>query len=177
MTDSRMQTSSNGILRASIITVVALLLGLAAPTPSHAGLGSDIIQQINQSVAGIDKAIQSGDLPYISISEESGTEGLPPAYKMYYSRNGDGKLIAAVVSVGHESWGNTFSYYFDDQQRVMKYLKTCEGRSDCPPKTAIIYGTNGKIVWKNTEEPAVPPSQIVTIYTAITQLRMPLSQY
>jgi hypothetical protein len=93
-----------------------------------------------------------------------------------YTRR-DSKLIAVIITVGHETWGNTFTYYFDDKQRIMKYSKTCGGRPDCEPKTAIIYGADGKVLWKNTEAPYASPSRIVVLFEAITSLRGPLSRY
>jgi hypothetical protein len=169
-----MQVSETARVRATLASVVALLAS-AVPSSSHAEPGRDLVQEINQRVAEIDKAI--GSLPFISISEEILTEGVPPAYRMYFRRQSPDKLVAAVVTVGHETWATIFSYYFDDQQRPLKYLKACSGLPDCPSRAAIIYGPDRKVIWKNTEEPAVLPSQILALFSTIARFRIPHSAY
>ena len=158
------------------VTSVGMLLAIVLPALALAAPKEDPVQVVNQKVAEIDQAIQDEALPSIAIQEEVESEGVPPSYKLY-TRGAGGKLVAAIVTVGHETWGNTFAYYFDDQQRIMKYSKSCQGRPDCEAKTAIVYGPAGKVLWKNTNAPHAPPARIVALFELITGLREQLGRY
>lgn len=151
--------------------ILALAVSVAAAAPR-----GDPVQAVNRKVAEIDAAIRGGELPGIVVREEVPSEGAPPSYTLY-TRGPGGKLAAAIITVGHETWGNTFAYYFDEEQRILKYSKTCQGRPDCEPRSAILYDAAGKVLWKNTDEPYAPPARIVALFRTIVELREELGRY
>lgn len=130
--------------------------------------GPDPIQEVNKRVATIDAHIGSGDYPLIMSKEILVTEGRPPEFMFYYDPSG---LVATEVSVGHETWLIKYRYYFYPNGQLMKYIEEIEGRPDNPPKLAIIYGADGKIIWSNTDEVKAGPEQIKGLYNSYQDLK------
>ena len=73
----------------------------------------------------------AADAPVV-IEEFSEAEGNPAKITFYFKS--DSVIVAVKVSVGHETWYNEFSYYFNEKKNLVKYLKKTEGRPDNPEK-------------------------------------------
>ncbi len=150
----------------SLIILLCGLLFLAARIPA---LGATVAE-INDKVEKIQKRIQvkNKDLPHLDVAYDynDATEGVPPGFKFYFDAESQ-KLTACLIHVGHETWSHDFSYYFDEQENVLKYLDVIFGDENKSPRSAIIYGKDGKPLWKNVDAPRLEPAEIRTLYRAL----------
>jgi hypothetical protein len=140
------------------------------------GTGTDEVKRINALVAAIDDSLKTEHYAEFTIAEQGLSEGIPPGFTFYYDRD-HGRLAAAVVSVGHETWSNEFRYYFYPDGKPMKYTKATIGRPDNPEKTAIIFDKQGKIVWKNVEEPQVAIETLASLFKNLQETRKKFAEY
>jgi hypothetical protein len=158
----------------------ALLLALAALPAAGASKGKgepSELKKVNALVAAIDKAIAQGAYPELSVGDENWPhEGVPPRFKLYYDL-GSERLVAAVISAGHESWSTEFRYYFYADGKLMKYTRTYDGRDDQPPKRAMIFAENGAVLWKNTDEPHVPAQDVLRLFASLCEVRTRFAAY
>ena len=158
----------------------ALLLALAALPAAGAAKGKgepSEIKKVNARVAAIDKAIEQGTYPGLAVRDEDWPfEGVPPRLKLYYEVDKP-RLVAAVISAGHESWSTEFRYYFYPDGTLMKYARTYDGREDLPPKRAMIFAENGAVLWKNTDEPHVPAADVLRFFASLRDLRARFAAY
>ena len=153
-----------------VVSILALLLC------SRAALGAaSVIDEINGRVDSIDRRIKDQDktLPSIETSYDfkDVTEGAPPQFSFFFD-GGTGRLVACRISVGHETWGRQFFYYFDDSEQIQKYLEVVPpGGSGPPPsRSAILYARDGTIVWRNFEGlPRQAPERIKALYHALSK--------
>ena len=132
------------------------------------------IKTVNSLIASINDSIQSGSYSYLEVNETSTSEGSPATLKMYFKGK---RIILITASVGHETWVNEFSYYYYPNGQPMKYLKETRDRPDNPAKEAIIYSSNGVVVWKNTDAPVVPASELYDSFLKLQEVRAGLSAY
>jgi len=101
------------------------------------------VEEINVKVDKIDKRINDKDdsLPSIETSYDykEPTEGVPPQFSFFFDRE-TRKLVACRVHVGHETWAKEFSYYFDENEDIMKYLEVIPASESGPEasRAAII---------------------------------------
>ncbi|MDD2734869.1 MAG: hypothetical protein PHF56_13085 [Desulfuromonadaceae bacterium] len=153
-------------------TILLIFIFLSLSFVSHAK--QDPIETVNKHVAILQAKISRGELPFIEINDVAVTEGKPPEFKLYYSGN---SLIAALISVGHESWSVRFSYFFYEDGTPMKFTKVVQGRSDIAPRQGIIFDRNGKILWSDISVPPVDPAHIQDIFHRFSQLRGRFSEY
>jgi len=131
----------------------------------------NLIKIANEYVKLVDKSL--GEYSVYSLSSETLSEGSPPTYKFYTK---DNLLVAAIINVGHETWSNSYHYYYNNH-KIVKYLKSTQGRIDNPPRKAIIYASNGKIIWKNEDAPSVSPDSVLTIFKLFTEINRKLANY
>jgi hypothetical protein len=119
-----------------------------------------------------------GEHPTFEIHENENipTEGVPPKLKLYYEP-GQQRLVAAVISVGHETWSTVFRYYFYPNGKLMKTSKSIDGRDDNPPKTAMIFDKNGMVLSKNTDEAPVPAEELVRMFSKLHDMQLCFSAY
>lgn len=138
--------------------------------------GIEEVKRINRMVAAIDDSLKTEHYAEFTIAEQGLSEGVPPGFTFYYDRD-HGRLAAAVISVGHETWSNEFRYYFYPDGKPMKYMKATIGRPDTPEKTAIIFDKQGNIVWKNVEEPQVGIETLVSLFKNLQETRKKFAEY
>ncbi len=82
---------------------------------------------------------------------------------MYYYKPENMELVMLQVSVGHEIFSTKHTYYLNNN-RVIKYLKETFDHPDSPPPKVIIYDVNGKVLWKNIDEPAVSTVDVIKLF-------------
>jgi hypothetical protein len=133
------------------------------------------VEEINAKVDRIDKLIKDKDktLPSIETSFDfkDATEGVPPQFSFFFD-SGSSKLIVCRIHVGHETWGRDFFYYFDENEDIQKYLEVVPASKFGPSasRSAIIYGSNSKVLWKNLETPPrQAPETIRALYQALSK--------
>lgn len=153
-------------------TIWLFFVFLSISLASYAG--QDSVESVNKDVASLQEEIARGDLPYIEINDIVVTEGKPPELKLHY--RGD-RLIAAFVSVGHETWSTHFSYFFYDNGAPMKFTKVIQGRPDSPPRQGVVYDRSGKVLWKNIDAPPVDPARLHQLLSRLNQIREGFSHY
>ncbi len=100
------------------ITVILFLYLVS--TLSCADSTSDI-KSINQKVAQIEKNKDKLDILSVKLLLEQ-LESSPPEAMFYYNPE-TGKLAMAKITVGHETFSTTHSYYFNKKNKIIKYLK------------------------------------------------------
>ena len=119
------------------------------------------IKSINAKVAEIDK--QKGGLNALELKLHTGEfESVPPEVKYYYEPE-TFILVMLEVSVGHETFVTKHSYYFNENHAI-KYIKEVLHRADNPPKQAIIYASDGSVLWKNMDEPVMDSTKVVELF-------------
>jgi hypothetical protein len=119
------------------------------------------IKSINTIVLHIDKT--KGDLSALELKLHTGEfEAVPPEV-MYYYKPENMELVMLQVSVGHEIFSTKHTYYLNNN-RVIKYLKETFDHPDSPPQKVIIYDVNGKVLWKNIDEPAVSTVDVIKLF-------------
>jgi hypothetical protein len=155
--------------RGALIMLCLLFVGIARAEDQK-----KLIADVNKAVAAIDDSIFRGEYIVLHIEEHSESEGAPPAISMYY--RGD-RLIAAVVTVGHETWSKEFRYYYNANGNPKKYMEIIKNRPDNPPKVARIYAEDGTIVWKNIENEAIKFSEFQGLFTTLQKTRKGFSKY
>ncbi len=119
------------------------------------------IKEANAIVLDIEKNKRYYDTLDISI-ETNELEGIPPSLQFLYSRS-DLSTYIAKASTGHETFSIEYKYYIKNNQ-VLKYTKETIGRVDSPTKKAIIYNTNGTILWQNIDTPILNPIDVITLF-------------
>jgi hypothetical protein len=132
------------------------------------------IADINKAVIAIDDSILRDEYTTLHIEEHSEAEGAPPSFSMYYK--GD-RLIAVVVSVGHETWSKEFRYYYYINGKPQKYVEVINKRPDNPPRVAIIYSENGSVLWKNVEKEVINFSELQNLFLTLQKTRKSFSTY
>jgi hypothetical protein len=138
------------------------------------------VEQINATVEQIDKRISAQELPSIEANYDykDATEGAPPSFSFFFDVR-TSKLVACIVSVGHETWVKQFYYYFDENEKIIKYLEVIPP-SDAGPatsRTAIIYDGNGKVLWKDIQAPRQMPNSIKTLYKSLSKAADAFARY
>jgi hypothetical protein len=133
------------------------------------------VEEINGKVDKIDQRIKDKDktLPSIETSYDfkDATEGVPPQFSFFFD-SGTSKLVLCMIHVGHETWGKDFFYYFDENEDMQKYLEIVPASQFGPAasRSAIIYGKDGKVLWKNLQTPPrQAPEKIKALYHALSQ--------
>ena len=140
--------------------ILLFTLSLLACGPSQADNKVEI-QAVNKAVAEIEKS--KVDLGILELKVHAAElEGVPPEVKYYY-KPGSMELIMMQVDVGHEAFSTYFTYYFKNN-KIIKFIKGTENHPEKPPKQAIIYGSDGKVLWKNIDEPRVLTNVVVDLY-------------
>jgi hypothetical protein len=161
------------------MTVFFFLMGALARTdssrrpihqkPSH----PSSIQEINTQVAAIDQLIKNG-LSEINISYEfnDAMESAPPSFRFFFEESNAGrlKLRACRIAVGHETWSTESVYYFDADEKPLKYRTASLGLPDTTEPHAIIFGKTGEVLWKNMGSPPKPlPQEILALFKLINK--------
>jgi hypothetical protein len=133
------------------------------------------VEEINARVDKIDKLIKEQDktLPSIETSYDfkNATEGVPPQFSFFFDSD-TSKLVVCKIHVGHETWAKDFFYYFDEDEDIQKYLEVVPAVKFGPSssRSAIIYGKNGKVLWKNLDTPPrQAPEKIKDLYQALSK--------
>lgn len=155
----------------SAALLVAAVARAAEPGPA--------VEAVNKKVDAIEKRLsKGGDLPHIDTSYEyeDATEGVSPGFKFFFDSKSE-RLVACKIHVGHETWSKDFTYYFDEDGGLLKYLEVVSGREDNPPRAAIIYGKGGKSLWHNLDAPRLTPEKIKAIYKSLQEGAKPFEPY
>lgn len=145
------------------VLMAAASTGIAAAkddTPAPAG--KQTVDEVNVGVAKIEKEL--GILSFLNVeyNYNDATEGVPPSFKFYFA--GKEKLVACRVHIGYEVWSRDITYYFDAEEKPMKYLVKDSGRPDESKPTAVIYGKKGEVLWENMDLPQLSPQEILTLF-------------
>lgn len=148
------------------------LLGCLSPAASAA---DDPVAEVNRQVSRIEESIAGDRLAALSVVSEETAEGVPPEIRFH--AGADGRLVAASITAGHESWQSKISWYFFENGKAMKYLRIITGRSDQPEREAVVYGREGQVIWKNVDEPLVDAEDLRRAYRAIAAVRKAASRY
>ncbi len=139
---------------------ILLIFCLSIVNQACADSGAEI-KSVNAKVAKIAK--QKNDLNALELKLHTGEfEAVPPEVKYYYDSE-TLKLVMLEVNVGHETFATKHSYYFSENQ-ALKYIKEILHRADNPPKQAIIYASDGSVLWKNIDEPAMDSKKAVELF-------------
>lgn len=141
---------------------------------SKISIATEFSADINSAVERLDQLIENKKLAMITVSGNEELEGVPPEVKFYIL---DGRLVAAAVSTGHETWASKVTWYFYDNGKPMKYLRVITGRQSQPEREAIIYNLEGKVLWNNIDHPLVEINDILSAFTAIGNIRQSASRY
>jgi hypothetical protein len=153
-----------------------LLASLFLPVLAGADDAGNPVTSVNRKVELLDRAIAAGEYPLITVENDRGaTEGLPPVMRFYYERESE-QLVAAFITAGHESWSKSFSYYFDGDENILKYLVVID-RMDDPPREAVLYDGKGGVLWKNTELPSAEPREILAFFRKAMSYQDVFSRY
>ena len=155
-------------MRALLSLILCCGLCPAAPAPG------DPVAEVNARVARIDESLRSESASSVVVSSDGPIEGRPPEIRFSVLA---GRLVAARVSSGHETWTSRVTVYFYDDGRPMKYLRSISGRVDAPPRQAILYAPNGQVLWRNVDEPLVDPAGLRAAYQQIESLRRASARY
>lgn len=134
------------------------------------------ISTLNNKIISLENAINDGKyamMRFDNIVEQ--IESDTPECRFYYDFD-TYKLVAVIVDVGHETWSKSFYYFFDKEERIIKYLEFID-RPDNPPRTAIIYDSNGGVLWSNTDKPVVNPDDIKAFYKKSLLYQTEFSKY
>jgi len=165
-----LQIRHGGIVKQIAISLLALLFFGSAEIRA----ASDV-EVINAKADKIDKLITGKDktLPSIETSYDfkDATEGVPPQFSFFFDSI-TSKLVVCKIHVGHETWAKDFFYYFDENEDIQKYLEVVSASKFGPStsRSAIIYGKNGKVLWKNLETPPrQAPEKIKGLYQALSK--------
>ena len=142
------------------------------------------VTEVNSKVSRLEQQIksqQTGDQGIFVLEVSHGatnTEGVPPSFKYYYEFQGEKPVLCACrIHVGHETWSNDFDYFFDSNEKVLKYRKLVKGREDKPEPLAIIYSKSGAVIWKNTEKPNLEPIEILTNFKTLIKQSNAFASY
>ena len=112
------------------------------------------INSVNEMVAKIEKKIKEKAYTAITIDYVV-FEGSGPLIK-FYSHFDDKKEIFSLTCVKFEIpfevYYNEYSYFFDKEGKILKFIKNTVNRPDNPPKQAIIFDKEGKIIWSNYKD-------------------------
>lgn len=132
------------------------------------------IKEINKITARLETQIDSNLLfPFIEskINYSNPTEGVPPEIRFYF--NDKNLLTAAEIHVGFETWGKTFYYFFDEKEKIMKYLCVIQGGPAGPglskERSAVIFNPEGKIIWKNMDDENIGLEKILKLFKLLRE--------
>ena len=137
----------------------------------------DLVKEVNAQVAKIDQSIKQG-MSYLGISYEfvGGREDAPPSFRFYFteSKEGGPKLRACHISVGHETWREDIAYYFDSNERPLKYrtnyIDLPEDIPGAKDVFAVIYGGKGEVLWTNmVHRPSHRPQEILDLFRQVNK--------
>lgn len=111
------------------------------------------IKLVNDKVAQIEKGIKektfsSIDIRYVVEAYEIGAINTHFYYNFDFKKRSV-SLVCVKFEIPKEIYWNEFYYFFDDDEKLIKFTKQTFNREDNPPKQAIIYDQNGKKVWSN----------------------------
>lgn len=164
-------------MRAFKLSCGILLCLLVGVGTGHAeSAKSNDLKQINAQVADIDRDLERGIYPFITVDETVPSEGVPPKLAFHYEAK-QKRLVAITISVGHETWSTEFRYYFYPNGKPMKYTKATKDRSDHAAKDGVIWSPSGAVLWKNCEGPRTPPARLVQLFSQLQDLRAEFSGY
>ncbi len=155
-------------------TFVLLIYLLTTSTLSCADDTTADIKATNLKILNIEKTKNNLDIMTLKLLTEQ-IESVPPKAVFYYNPENT-ELIMVKVSVGHETFLTTYTYYFQ-KNRILKYLKEITGRPDNPPKEAVIYKANGSILWKNIDAPAISSKKLTGLFNNNMKLLDNFSKY
>ncbi|MCL2021511.1 MAG: hypothetical protein FWG81_05305 [Betaproteobacteria bacterium] len=150
----------------------------------NVGLQAATIEEINAKVDRINKQIKDKDISLPSIETRydyiDPTESVPPEFSFFFDID-TGKLVACRVHVGHETWAKQFFYYFDENEKIMKYLEIIPpgyGSGPEPYRAAIIYNAKGKVLWDNYQAPPRhTPEAIKALYRTLHDAALRFAAY
>jgi hypothetical protein len=134
----------------------------------------DRIDRINQEVARLDQLIAAKQLELLTVASSQESEGRPPEIGFYSLQ---GRLVAATISVGHETWSSVTTVYFRADGAPLKYLKVLTGRTDVPARQAVFYDAQARVFWSSGAAPAVTPADLLRSYRLLSSLRKSAASY
>lgn len=161
-----------------LVSVVVLWIGLGTGHAAESGVQreSNDLKQVNAQVADVDRDIERGAYPFVTVDETVPSEGVPPKIAFHYEPK-QMRLVAITISVGHETWSSEFRYYFYPDGKPMKYTKAIKDRPDRPGKEGVIWSAGGAVLWKNCDGPRVSPARLVQLFGQLQATRSEFAAY
>ncbi len=169
-----MKTRNQSFIFVATASLLALLTLSGAASPSDT---NPKIAAINARVEGIQKGTLKDKYKILIVEEKGWSEGKPPAIQFFVNMP-NGKLAAALFTVGHETWARHHWYYFDESENIIKY--TCEDvgipASAGIRKIGSIYDGK-KRIWSNfTGSEPILPAEVVTLFRSLLGARNKIYQ-
>ena len=131
---------------------VLLLLGGLIFSQAYAEK-DNTIKLVNDKVAQIEQGIKEEkfslmNIEYVMDAREVHAIGI----KFYFIFNFEKdtfSLVCVKFEMPMEIYSNEYSYFFDDNEKLIKFNKKTINRPDNPPKQGKIYDEFGRIAWSN----------------------------
>jgi len=118
---------------------------------------SNQIKRVNDEVSNINMEIEENrnittfNIKYSGIFYESGSVNIN-FYSTYKAEEKSFSLICVKFLIPKEIYSNKYYYYFNKDEKLIKFIKETLHRPDNPPKQAIIFDENGQYLWSNYKD-------------------------
>jgi len=132
------------------------------------------IKAVNNRVAQIEK--NKNRLNTLELKLNTGEFESSPPEVTYYYKPDNLELVMLQVSVGHEIFVSQYSYYFNNKH-LIKYLKETLHHPDSPAKQAVIFNSDGTILWKNIDEPVISGARVIALFKSNMNILKAFSKY
>jgi len=115
------------------------------------------IKLVNSEVSKIKREVKENrdittfNIKYSGMFYESGSVNIN-FYSLYQAEKKSFSLVCVKFLIPKEVYSNEYSYYFNKDEKLIKFIKETLHRPDTPPKQAIIFNENGQILWSNYKD-------------------------
>ncbi|MCX6116874.1 MAG: hypothetical protein NT027_04990 [Proteobacteria bacterium] len=164
-----MKARNQSFMFVATVTLLALLTLNGAASPSGT---SPKISAVNAKVESIQKGTSKDKYKILAVEERGVSEDAPPGIQFFVNKS-NGKLEAALFTVGHETWASHHWYFFDESENILKYNYESVGipASAGIRKMASIYDGK-KRIWSNfTGSEPILPAEVVTLFRSLQGAR------
>ncbi len=130
-----------------------------------------ILLEINSEIEELERKIDNDELQEFEVKHFTYLESGPSQLQFFLEND---KLRVVFLKIPHETWANRFCYYFDKDEKIMKFLKVTLYREDKPPRGALFFNKKGEILWKNLDRIPIDAneirSKIKALYKILTSM-------
>ncbi|MCP4216739.1 MAG: hypothetical protein GY765_18960 [bacterium] len=139
---------------------------------------ADRIKFVNNEVSNIEREIKESR--YVATLNYKFLGMCGPItinfYSLYQAGEDSNSLICVKFSITKESYWNEFFYYFDKNEKLIKFSKETFHRPDNLPKQAIIFHSNGRPLWTNYKSDLpIKAEDLKRIYKEVNEKMFDLS--